>query len=163
MPSKVSKPLGFAPSTKGSLVPSLATDWAETYVQFPINSFFEIGPLCWAQACEAPNSIKTAKPAIDLFMVSLSLDSLYPLPHPRHESLHSPHHAREVAAFHHLHHFLHLLELIEQAIDLLHGNPRAGGDAPFTRSLEDLRPHPLRRGHGIDDAFDAAQLLFVHL
>src|SRR5882672_5268086 len=100
-PSKVSRPLGFAPSTSGNLVPSLATDSALTYVQFPTSSFFEIGPLCWAQASEAPNSINTAKPAaIDLFMVSPSPNSLYPLPHPRHDPRHPAHHALEVAAFH---------------------------------------------------------------
>src|SRR5882762_6122800 len=184
MPSKVSRPLGFEPSTSGNLVPSFATDSAETYAQFPMSIFFETGPLCWAQVPEAPNSVKPTKAAsilrIDLFMASpLSEpgtvrvhrvarttrweESLYPLPHPRHESLHSPHHAREVAAFHHLHHFLHLLELIQEPIHFLHRHARARGDTPFARRLEDLRPHPLSGSHGVDDAFDAAQLLFVHL
>src|SRR5438445_1551309 len=164
MPSKTSTPLGFAPSTSGNLVPSLATDSALTYDQFPTSSFFAIGPLCCAQASEAPISIKTAKAAaIDLFMAFPSSNSLYPLPQPRHGPLYSPHHAREVAAFHHLHHFLHLLELVEQAIDLLHGNPRARRDAPLARSLDDLGPDALRGRHGIDDAFDATQLFFVRL
>src|SRR6266581_9692986 len=164
MPSKTSRPLGFAPSTSGNLVPSLATDSALTYAEFPTSSFFEIGPLCCAQAPEAPNNINTAKAAvIDLFMVSPSPDSLYPLSHPRHEALHPARHAREVAAFHYLHHFLHLLELVEQAIDFLHRYARARGDAALARGLEDFRPHPLCGSHGVDDAFDAAQLLFVHL
>src|SRR6266568_2087940 len=138
MPSKTSRPLGFAPSTSGNLVPSLATDSALTYAQFPTSSFFEIGPLCCDQAPEAPNNINTAKAAvIDLFMVS---PSLYPLSHPRHEALHPARHAREVAAFHYLHHFLHLLELVEQAIDFLHRYARARGDAALARGLEDFRP-----------------------
>src|SRR5256885_11170828 len=62
--------------------------------------------------------------------------TLYPLPRPRHEPLHSPHHAREVAAFHHLHHFLHLFELVQQAIDLLHGNPRTGRSEEHTSELQ---------------------------
>src|SRR5882762_10566545 len=102
MPSNVSRPLGVAPSTSGNLVPSLATDSALTYAQFPTSSFFEIGPLCWAQAPDAPNSVKPTKAAtslrIDLSMAFPYRDhTLYPLSHPRHESLHSPHHAREVA------------------------------------------------------------------
>src|SRR6266576_1296482 len=79
----MSRPLGFVPSTSGNLVPSLATDSALTYVQFPTSSFFEIGPLCWAQTPEAPTSIRTAKAAaIDLFMAFPSSSSLYPLPFP---------------------------------------------------------------------------------
>src|SRR5207302_9311086 len=136
-------------STRGNLVPSLATDSALTYAQFPMSSFFEIGPLCCAQAPEAPNNINTAKAAvIDLFMVSPSPDSLYPLPHPRHEPLHPAHHAREVAAFHHLHHFLHLLELVEQAIDFLHRHARTDwqGNSGFAGAMEKSKQKP-REGH----------------
>src|SRR4249920_3287881 len=85
MPSKVSRPLGLAPSTKGSLVPSLATDWAETYVQFPMSSFFEIGPFCWAQASDAAKNVKPTKAVAanktpvtlrtDLFMASLPIET----------------------------------------------------------------------------------------
>src|SRR6266704_359093 len=129
MPSKTSRPLGFAPSTSGNLVPSLATDSALTYAQFPTSSFFEIGPLCWAQASEAPISIKTAKAAaIDLFMAFYSSNSLYPLPHPRHEAFHPAHHLRKTALLHPVHHVAHLLELIEQAIHFLHRHTRARGD-----------------------------------
>src|SRR5437867_5256312 len=99
MPSKMSRPLGFAPSTSGNLVPSLATDSALTYAQFPTRSFLEIGPLCCAQASEAPTSIRTAKAAaIALFMAFASSNSLYRLSHPRHEAFHPAHHLRKVAA-----------------------------------------------------------------
>src|SRR6267154_309199 len=85
------------------------------------------------------------------------------LPHPRHESLHPAHHLRKAPLLHSLHHLLHLLELIQEAIHFLHRHTRTRRNTPFTRGFEDLRPHPLSGSHRVDDAFDAAQLLFVHL
>src|SRR6266702_6931337 len=85
------------------------------------------------------------------------------LPHPRHEPLHSPHHLRKTTVLHSLHHLAHLLELVEQAIDFLHRDTRSSGDAALARGLDDLGPDALGGSHGVDDALDAAQLLFVHL
>src|SRR5712692_584694 len=83
------------------------------------------------------------------------------LAHSGQHALHVAHHALQVAALHHLHHLLHLLELVEQLVDGLDGNSGAGGDAALARSLDQLGPRTLLRGHGIDDALDAAELLVV--
>ena len=76
-------------------------------------------------------------------------------------AFHVAHHPLKVAALHHLHHFLHLLELAEQLVHGLDRHPGPGGNAALARSLDELRFAALLRGHGIDDAFDAAELLVV--
>src|SRR5262245_47068960 len=66
--SKMSWPLGFLPSTSGSLLPSLATDSDDTYSQYPMSCFLES---FWPHAAEEPNAIapQTSAIGIALFMV----------------------------------------------------------------------------------------------
>src|SRR5690242_2272218 len=68
------------------------------------------------------------------------------------------HEGAELAALHALHDALHLQELLEQAIDVLHLNARARGDAPPARAVDDPGVAPLARGHGVDDGDLAADL-----
>ena len=60
---------------------------------------------------------------------------------------------------------LHLLELVQQAVDVLHLNPGAGGDAALAGGLQQLGLAALERGHRADDAFHAAHVAFgaVHV
>src|SRR6476659_8382718 len=81
--------------------------------------------------------------------------------HPREEPFHVAHHPLQVAAPHHLHHFLHLLELAEQLVHRLHRHPGAGGDTALARGLDELGLRALLRGHRVDDALDAPELLVV--
>ena len=48
---------------------------------------------------------------------------------PRYLPLQPAHHFLHTALGHHFHHFLRLFELFEQAVDLLHGDTRADGNA----------------------------------
>src|SRR5690606_24391460 len=50
-----------------------------------------------------------------------------------------------------LHHPLHLLKLLQQPVDVLHLGSGPLSDAPLARAVDDLRPTPLGRSHGIDD------------
>src|SRR5215510_14928199 len=81
--------------------------------------------------------------------------------HAREHVLHPPHHALEVAAFHHLHHLLHLLELVQEAIHLLHRDAGARRDAPLAGRLDDVGMGALFSRHRVDDALDAAELRVV--
>ena len=57
---------------------------------------------------------------------------------------------------------MRLFELIEQAIDLLHLHAGAHRNATLARGFDDFGLGTLLRGHGVDDAFDAAHGFILH-
>ena len=74
------------------------------------------------------------------------------------------HHLLGQAAFAHLlEHLAHLRVLAEEHVDVLHAGAGAGGDALAARAGDDLVIAALVRGHGVDDGFEADELLFIHI
>src|SRR5919204_2805943 len=61
------------------------------------------------------------------------------------------------------HQLLHLPELLDELSDGLNRRPRALGDPPPARAVDQLRVRPLLRGHREDDRLEAVQLLVAHL
>jgi len=64
------------------------------------------------------------------------------------------------------HHFIifwRLFELAEEAVDFLHRDAGTGGDAARCGRLEQFGPGPFLARHRVDDAFNAADSLVIHL
>ena len=71
------------------------------------------------------------------------------------------HFGHATARAHALEHFAHLGVLAEEIVDLLDGGAGAEGDALAAAAVDDGGVAALLGGHGVDDGFNAAELLFV--
>src|SRR5579863_9865536 len=76
----------------------------------------------------------------------------------RQTALQGPEHTLQPSPLHALHHPLHAQELLHQPVDILNLYPRAAGNAPAPRAVDDAGRAPLPQGHGIDDGDLAADL-----
>src|SRR6266404_3508975 len=76
--------------------------------------------------------------------------------------LHPSHSPREAGLAHLLEHFFHLSVLTEQVVDFLHAGAGAAGNAFAAAAVDGLVMVAFVSGHGIDDGFDAVDLLFVN-
>ena len=70
-------------------------------------------------------------------------------------------HPLQLPAFHRLHHPLHLGELLEQPVHVLHLRAGACGDAPASRTVDQIGLTTFAMRHGVDDRDLAAHLLIA--
>src|SRR5579871_1405692 len=71
------------------------------------------------------------------------------------------HLAGHSASAHLLEHFCHLRVLAQELIYVLHAGAAAGCDAFAARTGDDFVIEPFFGGHGVDDGFEAHELLFI--
>jgi hypothetical protein len=67
------------------------------------------------------------------------------------------------AGAHGFEHFAHLGVLFEEVVDVADLDAGAFGDALAALAVDEVGVQALLHGHGVDDGFDAGELLFVHL